>query len=70
MSDTYARFVANEFFPFVTNYPDIKSKYTNLEITDDLVGLLMGVVTVVLLRSKWHFFVLIFLKLLLHILPH
>jgi len=38
MSDKYARFVADELFPFVTNHPDIKSKYSNLRITDDPAG--------------------------------
>merc|ERR1712176_59132 len=38
MSDKYARFVVDEVFPFVTNHPDIKSKYPNLRITDDPAG--------------------------------
>ena len=38
MSDKYVRFMNDEVFPFVTNYPDIKSKYSNLKITDNPAG--------------------------------
>ena len=35
VSDKYARFVNDEVFPFVTNHPDIKSKYSNLTTRND-----------------------------------
>lgn len=38
MSDKYARYVDDEVFSFVTNHPEIKSKYPNLRITDDPAG--------------------------------
>lgn len=37
-STEYSHFVADEVLPFVTNHPDIKTKYPNLSFTNDPAG--------------------------------